>query len=346
MILAGLASIGFLLAGGDIPLAALATRLRAWAAALARRPGWIAAGVAAMSVFMAVVGSTRIAGGSDAYGYVSQAELWLDGNLKIRQPWVSQVPWPNNDWTFTPLGYRPAASKTEWSIVPTYSPGLPMLMAGAKFVGGQCAMFAVTPLLTGLAVLATYGLGCRLGSPVTGVVAAWWLATSPAVIVSMMEPVTDVPVMAAWTISFYFLLGNSLRSAAAAGLFAALAILIRPNLVVLAGPMAVWFFVRRAPAAGRGCRSRVLPAGVFALGVLPGVAGVALINQHLYGSAGARRATARWPSNSRCRACCPTSGSISRGLSKRKPRLRSSAWPRSPCRCGGSGRTPTAPSSR
>jgi hypothetical protein len=285
VLLAGLASLGFLLAGGDIPLAALTTRFRAWAAALARRPGWIAAGVATLSVVMAAAGSTRIGGGSDAYGYVSQAELWLDGDLKIEQPWVSQVPWPNNDWTFTPLGYRPAVSKTDWSIVPTYSPGLPMLMAAAKFVAGQCGLFAVTPLLTGLAVLATYGLGCRLGSPAIGVVGAWWLAVSPIVIASMMEPTTDAPVMAAWTISFYFLLGNSLRSAAAAGLFAALAILIRPNLVVLAGPMALWFFIRRTPAAAR-LRSRMLPAGVFAIGVLPGVAGVALINNYLYGSPG------------------------------------------------------------
>jgi hypothetical protein len=47
--------------------------------------------------------------------------------------------------------------------------------------------------------------------------------------------------------------------------------------------MAVWFFVRRAPASAR-LRSRLLPAAVFGLGVLPGVAGVALINNYLYGS--------------------------------------------------------------
>ncbi len=282
VIVAALALAGFFLAGGTIPMS-WREIVRGWVAALPRRPGWIAAGVAMLLVIAATAGSTRIAGQADAYGYVSQADLWLDGNLKIRQPWVKQVPWPNSDWTFSPLGYRPAASKDEWAIVPTYSPGLPILMAAAKFVAGQCGLFAVTPLFAGLAVLATYGLGCRLGSPVTGLGGAWLVATSPIVISSMMEPATDVPVMAAWAISFYFLLGNGLRSAAAAGLLAALAILIRPNLVLLVGPMAVWFFVRRAPAA-TGIRERLLAACVFGLGVLPGVLAVAIINQHLHGS--------------------------------------------------------------
>ena len=182
VMIAGLASIGFFLAGGTIPLTALLTRVRAWPAALARRPGSIALGLAALSVLVAVVGSTRIAGGSDAYGYISQADLWIDGNLRVPQPWVKQVPWPNPEWTFTPLGYRPVEHNGEWSIVPTYSPGLPMLMGGMKLVSGQCGLFAVTPLLAGLAVLATYGLGRRLGSPPTGLAGAWFLATSPIVV--------------------------------------------------------------------------------------------------------------------------------------------------------------------
>lgn len=281
-LIAGLASIGFFLAGGAIPVAAIVERLRGWLAPVARRPGVIALGVAALSVIMAVAGGTRIAGASDAYGYVSQADLWIDGNLKVRQPWVGQVPWPNREWTFTPLGYRPVEQNGEWSIVPTYSPGLPMLLGLTKLVGGQCALFAVTPLLAGLAVLATYGLGRRLGSSSIGLVGAWLLATSP-IVVDMMEPLTDVPVMAAWSLAFYFLLGSGARSATAGGLFAALAILIRPNLFLLAAPMTAWFFVRRMPERA-GVRARLPAAGLFAGCVLLGIAAVALINQHLYGS--------------------------------------------------------------
>lgn len=72
-------------------------------------------------------------------------------------------------------------------------------------------------------------------------------------------------------------------SAFAAGLLAALAILIRPNRFALAGIMAAWFFVRRARDAS-SFRSRLIHAGSFALGVLPGIVAVAAINQHLYGS--------------------------------------------------------------
>jgi hypothetical protein len=282
ILIAVLAVTGFLLAGGATFLSPILNRVRGWPAALARRPGRIAVVIAGLSVIVAVGGSTRIAGSSDAYGYVSQADLWLNGNLIVPQPWVAQVPWPNREWTFTPLGYRPAAREGEAAIVPTYAPGLPILMATAKGVGGQCALFAVVPLLLGLAVLATYGLGCRLGSSSAGLIGAWFLATSPVVLDSM-EPLTDVPVMGAWTLAFYFLLGRSVRSALAAGVLAALAILIRPNLVLLAAPMTAWFFVRRAPDLPV-FRTRFVPAAMFGFAALLGIAAVAIINQHLYGS--------------------------------------------------------------
>ena len=272
----------FFLAGGRVPLAPLQGVIRQGACIAASHPGWLACLIALASMLIAVSASTRIAGGSDAYGYVSQADLWLHGNLKVPQPWVEQVPWPDAAWTFTPLGYRPAADVGDWSIVPTYSFGLPMLLAVAKLIGGQCAMFAVVPLCSGLAVLATYGLGCRLNSRMAGFAGAWLLATSP-VILGSLEPLTDVPVMAAWTIAFYFLLGTSAISAAAAGLLVAIAILIRPNLVPLAAPMTAWFFLRRD--IGRGVRGRFSHAALFAAAVLLGIGTVALINQHLYGSA-------------------------------------------------------------
>ena len=46
------------------------------------------------------------AGGSDEYGYVSQAELWLNGDLRIDQRFARQAPWRDADWSFAPLGYR------------------------------------------------------------------------------------------------------------------------------------------------------------------------------------------------------------------------------------------------
>ncbi len=274
------ALIAYLLAGGRIRVAPIRSGVRGVLIVLARHPGWIASAVALTAALVASANSTRIAGGADAYGYVSQAELWLAGDLKIRQPWVEHVPWPNGQWTFSPLGYRPA--DRESAIVPTYSPGLPMMMAVAKRVGGQCAVFAVVPLTLGLAVLATYGLGRRLGSPWAGVIACWLVATSPVVLEVGFEALTDVPVMAAWSVAFFFLLGETRWSALAAGLCAAVAILIRPNLVPLVVLLAAWFFLRGADG---GFRRRVLHATLLTVGVLPGIVAVAALNRHLYGSA-------------------------------------------------------------
>jgi hypothetical protein len=47
---------------------------------------------AALAVVIVVVGlgwRTEVAGGSDAYGYVSQADLWVHGELRVPQPWAA-----------------------------------------------------------------------------------------------------------------------------------------------------------------------------------------------------------------------------------------------------------------
>ena len=295
LILAVLALAGYFLSGGRIRLGAAQRRMDPLVrtagdvfAGIARRPAPLAWGLALILTASAAAGSTRIAGGSDVYGYVSQADLWLSGSLSVPQPWVSQAPWPDPEWTFTPLGYRPALRSGEWTIVPTYSPGLPLVLATARWIAGQCALFAVVPLFAGLAVLATYGIGCRLGSCWAGVIGAALVASSPAVLVVSFETLTDVPVMSAWACSWFLLLGarggtppaRERLLAVAAGLAAGLAILIRPNLVTLAVPMGLWFFVRHVPPG----RARLTPAVLFALGTLPGVLAVAWINNELYGS--------------------------------------------------------------
>ena len=276
------ALVGYFAAGGSVRVSPFFNAVARARTMFERRPGWVAAAIAAAAVVLAMVQGTRIAGGADAYGYVSQADLWLAQDLKVPQPWVAQVPWPNSLWTFTPLGYRP--SPNTWTIVPTYSPGLPMLMAAAKSIGGQCALFAVVPLSLGVAVFATYALGKRLGSSYQGLIGAWFLATSPVVLEVSLESLSDVPVMAAWSAAFCCLLGTRMRSAACAGFAAALAILIRPNLVPLAIPMVLWFLLRGEPAPS-GLRSRLLFVLVFSLALLPGVAVVAALNRYWYGSA-------------------------------------------------------------
>lgn len=287
-LIATLALVVFFVAGGrlSLPWRPVLQRIRRAGIVIAERPGWIAAALAAVTMTVGLLYSTRTAGASDVYGYMSQADLWLEGRLKVPQPWAADVPWPDKVWSFSPLGYRPAPGANEWAIVPTYSPGLPLLLAVAKRVAGQCGLLAVVPLLGGVAVLVTYGLGRRLGSPLAGLIAAWLLATSPAVLGVLMDPLSDVPAMAVWTLAFYCVLGRGWASALAAGLLASLAILIRPNLVVLAGPLGLWWFLRRdlATPGGWQWQTRVARAALYALGVLPSVVAVALLNNYLFGA--------------------------------------------------------------
>src|SRR4051812_27722411 len=171
--------------------------------------------------------STRVAAGADAYGYVSQADLWLRGDLHIDQRFGATVPWPLARWTFTPLGYRPEPDG--YRIVPQYAAGLPLLMAGVKAVAGQCAIFWVVPVCGAILVLATYAIGRRLDRPVVGLAAAWIVATSPTVLFMLMAPMSDVPAAAAWTVAIAGALGHTPASAVAAGVAAAMAVLIRPK---------------------------------------------------------------------------------------------------------------------
>ncbi len=245
-----------------------------------RTPWRAASGLAAAVFVLAVVYGARVVGGSDEYGYVSQADLWLGGNLVVDQPFVRGSPWPENTpWWFSPLGYRPHPSDPS-ALVPVYSPGLPMMLALAKFIGGQDGMFFVVPLFGGLLVLATYALGRRLGSGIAPLVAAWLVATSPVVLSHSMATMSDVPVAAAWMGAFCLLLGTSTASAAGAGALSGIAVLIRPNLAPLALVLGSLYLLRMRAS---GMRSLVHLA-VFGMAAAPAAIIIAILNDRLYGS--------------------------------------------------------------
>jgi hypothetical protein len=240
--------------------------------------------VGALATAVVIIGlryGTYTAGGSDSYGYVSEAPLWLAGQPVVPQPWATQVPWPDAISSFAPLGYRP---KGPDAIVPTYPAGLPLLMAAAEAIAGPCAVYWVTPVLGGVMVVFTWLLGGRLGSRRAGLIASWLIATSPPLLVMLTSPITDVPVAAVWTVAWYFVLGPGLGSAFGAGLTAGLASLIRPNLAPLCGCFVLWKLYQwyRAPAGQRKHAFLMLVA--LGIGFLPGAIALASINAHLYGS--------------------------------------------------------------
>ena len=237
--------------------------------------------VAAAVVAVGLLRGAPYAGGSDAYGYVSQADLWAKGSLHIEQPFVRDIGWPFEAAALTPLAYRPTPDGT--AIVPIYAPGLPMLMAVFERLANRAAVFYVVPLLGGVAIWATYLLGKRYGGETVGVSAAILLATSPAFLFQLMFPMSDVPATAWWALSLALLMADGRSAALASGLAAGAAILTRPNLVPLAmipGGLLLWRAFRARDMAGSAAQRVVL----FAAGSIPACLIIAIVNTRLWGS--------------------------------------------------------------
>ena len=207
------------------------------------------------------------AAGSDSYGYVSQARLWLSGLPRIEQPWVQDFSWKYRDWISSPLGYRPFSP--DGTIVPTYPAGLPLLMAAFFAAGGDNGPYYIAPLLAALTVGLTYFIGREAtGSRTVGAVAALLLAASPAFLTHAMVPMSDVPVAAGWALATLLTMK---RRPFAAGIVSGLTLLIRPNLILLAlVPVFAW-------------RKKREPLVRYAMGIVPGVLVIMLLNTLLYG---------------------------------------------------------------
>src|SRR5215212_527552 len=134
-----------------------------------------------------------VAGGSDSYCYIHQAERWADamahplsGRLQVAEPLALAVPWPDAPLSFTPIGHVP--SETErGAIVPICPAGLSMAMAPLVIAGGPRAAFLIMPICAVLLVLATYAAAARYGSAV-GVAAAVVTAGSPVVLYQSLQP--------------------------------------------------------------------------------------------------------------------------------------------------------------
>ena len=249
-------------------------RVRADVTRFRLTPSTCAAALAVVVGVVGLVNNSWSAGGSDSYSYVSQMDLWRTGNLKVSIPIAEAAPWPNAIATFTPFGYRTVPGES--AIAPVTPPGLPLLMAALKSLAGHPAGFIVPPLAGALLVWTTFLIGRRLGSELIGAGSAWLVATSPTFLMMFKSQMSDVPAAACWALSTYWLLGETRRSAVAAGLAASLAISIRPNLAPLALTMALWML-----SQDRRLAPRLLP---FAIAALPGCTIVAAVNTWLFGS--------------------------------------------------------------
>src|SRR5688500_17720196 len=86
-----------------------------------------------------------VAGGSDSFCYVHQAEQWAAGRLHVVEPLALQAPWPEAPLSFAPAGYIPSPT-VPGAIAPVCPVGLSMAMAPLVLVGGPRAAFLVIPL--------------------------------------------------------------------------------------------------------------------------------------------------------------------------------------------------------
>jgi hypothetical protein len=226
-----------------------------------------------------------VAGGSDSYCYLHQAERWADaiahpfsGRLQVAEPLALQVPWPDAPSSFTPIGHVPSTTEPG-AIVPICASGLSIAMAPLVLVGGPQAAFLAIPLFAAVLVLATYATGARFGARV-GLASALVTAASPAFLYQAVQPMSDVPAAALWLVAVACATGSGRRHVMQAGLAASGAILIRPNLVPLG--VAIGLFVLFRPE--RPWRQRLRDAAVYAAWCAPGCLGVALIQWTFYGS--------------------------------------------------------------
>jgi len=223
-----------------------------------------------------VIFGTFSVGGSDAYGYVNQAYDWLDGALPRPIQLTERLPFETSDRMQSPLGYREGPQPQ--TIVPTYAPGLPLVMAAALAAFGACAPFFVSPVFAALFVWLTFRLGTRAGSPTIGLVAAFLVSTSPVVLFQAVWPMSDVPAAALWTGAALFALGSRPRDALSAGFLTALGVLIRPNLL----PVAVLLTV---PILQRGpLRERLVRITLFGVPLSIAVLFTGWLNALWFGS--------------------------------------------------------------
>ncbi|MGE3841727.1 MAG: ArnT family glycosyltransferase [Vicinamibacterales bacterium] len=241
---------------------------------LARVAGALAVG----TIAVALTFNTWAAGGADSYAYVTQADLWLQGNLKVPIPLAERAPWPNALATFTPFGYRSTPEAT--AIVPVTAPGLPLLMAVAKWLGGHAAMFWVVPLCGGLLVWSTFAIGREMGSEAAGLAAAWLVATSPTFLSMTKSVMSDVPAAAFWALATMLALRKTRSAGVLSGSCAGVALVIRPNLALLGIVLGVWV----CWDTWRTDRANWLRPFLTVAGMVPAAMVVALVNTWLYGA--------------------------------------------------------------
>jgi hypothetical protein len=233
----------------------------------------LAAGCAAVAALTTgIVWGTWAAGGSDSYCYIGQAEEFAAGHAVLREPLARTVALDRPDLVFAPVGFVPAA---HGGAVPMCAPGLSLIMAPAWKIGGAVGLHLVVPVLGAVAVWATYLLGRRLHGRLAGAVAAALLAASPVFLYQIVQPMSDVPATAFWTLALVEVGRRQPRGYAFGGFLISWALLTRPNLAPAVVPIAAFIALQTQP---------IRSLSYLGCGLIPGCALLAWLNELRYGS--------------------------------------------------------------
>jgi len=230
------------------------------------------AGYAVLLVIM--IGA--VPGGSDNSGYFNEARLFSRGRIHAPMRTLAGVP-PDaaTQYLYVPLGFKPSPGGGA-SLVPTYPPGLPLLLVPAALVAGwdhAGDLVLILHSLAGIALAFALGRLCGLPGP-WSLAGAAVLAASPLYLFTSLQALSDVPATAWATAAVVAAINgrDGPRWALASGFCISVGFLVRPTNLLVAVPAAL--------AVGLGPRH----LGLLALGMLPGVAAWMAINHAAYGN--------------------------------------------------------------
>ena len=225
-----------------------------------------------------------MAGGSDSYCYLNQAELIARGTMRDYEPLAEDLTWPGNFWSFVPAGHMPFGQPVP-VLVPICPSGYPLIMAAARITAGRSAMFAITPLMGGLAVYLMFLLGRHLAGPAAGLLGAALSAASPTFLIQLFQPMNDVTAAALWAAALAAAIfagsRGTLPAAAGAGLLTAAALVVRPNLLPLAAVTGIGVMLL---PRDRRMSSRIACGAAFAAAAAVGPLVVLSVQNAMYGS--------------------------------------------------------------
>lgn len=214
------------------------------------------------------------ASGPDSSGYLNEARLFASGRLRVPvEPLRELGVGASMVDVFVPLGFFPGPAGT---MVPTYAPGLPILMVLFASVGGWAAgPFLIPPLAALGCLFLLHALAREIGlSSGWAILAPLLLAPAAVFITYAMQPMSDV-VATFWVL---LAIGSGFRSrrdvrwAYLAGAALAVAVAVRPTNALAALPLLI-----AMPFALRSWLGLVLG------GLVPGTA-LLWLNHVQYGS--------------------------------------------------------------